>query len=144
MPLPKLTKSKAFYLRQLRFYNLGIHVVTTARHKSVTWTEDTAGRGSSEDMSFLWNFLNTSNNISSRKHFVVWPDSCGGQNKNFEMICFYQLFKLKGIFNVIGYKFFEVGYTYLDSDRDFGRIEKVLRKHGIIFDPNPNTGKFSK
>lgn len=28
------------------------------------------------------------------------------------------------------------GYTYLDADRDFGRINKVLWKHASIFDLN--------
>lgn len=99
-----------------------------------TWSEDIASRRSSEVVSFLWNFVNTSNNISTRKHFVVWSNSNAGQNKNFQMICFHQLVKLKSIFNVIDYKC--AVHTYLDSDRDFERIEKVLRKHGSIFDPN--------
>ncbi|KAL1493809.1 hypothetical protein ABEB36_009497 [Hypothenemus hampei] len=30
----------------------------------------------------------------------------------------------------------EVGHSYLDSDRDFGRIEKALRKHQNTFTPD--------
>ncbi|CAG9817182.1 unnamed protein product [Phaedon cochleariae] len=33
------------------------------------------------------------------------------------------------------HKFPVVGHSYLDSDRDFGRIEKVLRKHSTIYTP---------
>lgn len=36
-------------------------------------------------------------------------------------------------FDAIDHKFPEVGHTYLDSDRDLGRIEKVLRKHENVY-----------
>lgn len=40
-----------------------------------------------------------------------------------------------GYFKVIDHKFPEVGHSYLDSDRGFGRIEKVLRKHEAVYAP---------
>ncbi|GBM55055.1 hypothetical protein AVEN_146094-1 [Araneus ventricosus] len=43
-------------------------------------------------------------------------------------------------FKVIEHKFPEVGYSYLDSDLDFGRIEKNLRKHEAIFLPEQYRG----
>uniref|UniRef100_A0A1B6LKB9 DUF7869 domain-containing protein n=2 Tax=Graphocephala atropunctata TaxID=36148 RepID=A0A1B6LKB9_9HEMI len=52
------------------------------------------------------------------------------------MICLYQYMIHKGLFKVIEHKFPEVGHTYLDSDRDFGRIEKNLRKHQNIYSPD--------
>lgn len=43
---------------------------------------------------------------------------------------------LKNYFKVVDHKFPEVGHSYLDSDRDFGRIEQVLRKHQTIYIPD--------
>lgn len=48
------------------------------------------------------------------------------------MIVLYQYTIKKGYFKIIDHKFPEVGHSYLDSDRNFARIEKVLRKHGAV------------
>lgn len=40
---------------------------------------------------------------------------------------------LKGYFEIINYNFPEVGHSSLDSDWDFGRIEKRLRLHENIY-----------
>lgn len=137
MPLPKLTTSKAFYMRQIWFYNLGIHSISTdgVQPFMQTWTEDVAGRGSCEVASCLWNFVLNCEAVKTRDHLTIWSDSCAGQNKNFLIICFYQFLISKGIFKVIEHKFPEVGHTYLDSDRDFGRIEKVLRRNETVYTP---------
>lgn len=139
MPLPKLSTSKAFYLRQLWFYNFGIHAITVKGHQPYmfTWTEDLAGKGSNEIASSLWYFVQLSKNTTLQDvdHLVVWSDSCAGQNKNFNIISLYQYMILKGDFKIIDHKFPEVGHSYLDSDRDFGRIEKILRKNQNIYTP---------
>ncbi|XP_074039492.1 LOW QUALITY PROTEIN: uncharacterized protein [Leptinotarsa decemlineata] len=107
-------------------------------HQSImqTWTEDVPSRGSADLVSSLWNFAQTCENVKTRRKLTVWSDSCSGENKNFHMICLHQLLLLKGIFEVIDHKFPEVGHTYLDSYRDFGRIEKVLRRHSTIVTPD--------
>lgn len=139
MPLPRLITSKAFYLRQMWFYNLGIHAISTNGERGYffTWTEDVAGRGSREVTSALCTFLEFNKEcIKDKKHLIVWSDSCAGQNKNFQTICLYQYLVLKGVFSIIDHKFPEIGHSYLDSDRDFGRIEKVLRKQETIYVPD--------
>nr|CAH7753491.1 unnamed protein product [Callosobruchus chinensis] len=138
MPLPKLTTSKVFYLRQLWFYNFGIHIVAKNTEKAsfCTWTEDMANRGSAETCSSLLRYIEVDESIAAKDHLIIWSDSCAGQNKNFHMICLYQYLILKGYFRCIDNKFPEVGHTYLDSDRDFGRIEKLLRKHDTVLIPD--------
>lgn len=137
MPLPKITAGKAFYLRQMWFYNFGMHIITSKFEKGCfcSWTEDIANRGSSEICSSLLRYIEVEENIQKNSDLVIWSDSCGGQNKNFSVICLYQYLILKGYFRRIDHKFPEVGHSYLDSDRDFGRIEKVLRKHDTVFVP---------
>lgn len=134
MQLPKLTTSRAFYLRQLAFYNLGIHSISSSGVKPfmMTWTENIAKRGSDEVLSCLFEFIQNQDPI---EHLVVWSDSCAGQNKNFNLIAFYQYLILHQYCKTIDHKFPEVGHSYLDSDRDFGRIEKVLKKHEKISSP---------
>lgn len=137
MPLPRLSTSKAFYLRQLWMYNFGTHISTKETDKAVfcSWTEDQASRGSSEIFSCLLTVLELEECLNNKEHLVIWSDSCSGQNKNFLLISLYQYLIHKGLFKTIDHKFPEVGHTYLDSDRDFGRTEKNLRKHQNIYSP---------
>lgn len=131
MPLPKITTNRAFYLRQLSFYNFGIHSISTDGTISymMNWTENVAGRGANEILSCLYDFIL---NIGPKTNLEAWSDSCPGQNKNFYLIAFYQYLILHGYFKTVDHKFPEVGHSYLDSDRDFGRIEKLLKKHEKI------------
>ncbi|KAJ8875937.1 hypothetical protein PR048_023845 [Dryococelus australis] len=56
--------------------------------------------------------------VKQNDHLVNWTDSCA---------------VLEGMFKAVKYKFPEVDHMYLDSDRDFGRIEKNLRCNEVIF-----------
>nr|CAH7758580.1 unnamed protein product [Callosobruchus chinensis] len=130
MPLPKLTTSKAFYLRQMWFYNFGVHAVTAAGHQAYffNWTEDLASRGSVEIGSCILRFVQQLRDLHG--------DRFKHLNKNFNIISLYQYFILNGWFEIIDHKFPEVGHSYLDSDRDFGRIEQKLRREENIYVPD--------
>lgn len=99
MPLPKLTTSKSFYLRQLWFYNFGLNIIQKNVEIATfcTWTEDVANRGSAEVFGSLLTAIEQDDVLKSKDHLIVWSDSCSGQNKNFTLICLYQYLILKGI-----------------------------------------------
>lgn len=77
-----------------------------------TWSENVAGRGSTEVAICLYNFVYTCNE-SSKRTILLWSDSCSGQNKNFHE------------------KFPEVRL----DDQDVGWIDKVLKKRSTIYTP---------
>ncbi|CAH1114772.1 unnamed protein product [Psylliodes chrysocephalus] len=118
-------------------YNFGIHIEAKGVSKSIfcTWTENQGSKGSIDIFCSLLTAVESDEILRSKYHLIIWSDSCGGQNKNFLLICLYQYFVHKNMFKVIDHKYPEVGHTYLDSDRDFGRIEKNLRNHEVLFTP---------
>jgi len=58
MPLPKLTVSAAFYLRQLWLCNTGVHLISKQTGGPV-WNEDQGGRGVTEVGSSLLAFFSS-------------------------------------------------------------------------------------
>ena len=134
LPLPKLSTSTAFYLRQIWLYNLGIHLVSGKESRGYfqIWTESEAGRGCEEISSSLLAFLDSSH-LSGNGHLIAWSDSCAGQNKNFLIVCFWQLLVSLHRFSVVDHKFPEPGHSFLDSDRDFAQVERSVRKYENIY-----------
>ena len=57
LPVPALTHSPMFYLRQLWVYNFGIHLCSDESAIMCVWNKTIAGRGSSEIASVCWNIL---------------------------------------------------------------------------------------
>ena len=121
LPVPTLTHGSMFYLRQLWVYNFGIHNSTTGSASMFIWNESIAGRGADEICSCLDVFLEA---IPPQiKKLTCYSDSCFGQNKNFQMICFWNQQTLQR-FEQVDHKFLVRGHTYLPNDRDFSHIER--------------------
>ncbi len=119
LPVPTLTHGSMFYSRQLWVYNFGIHNSTTGSATVCLWNEAIAGNG---------DLLLPPQQYLDRlppqiKKLTVYSDSCFGQNRNFQMVCFWNQ-QLLGRFEQIDHKFLVSGHTYLPNDRDFAHIEK--------------------
>ena len=87
LPVPTLTHSSMFYLRQLWVYNFSIHVCGSGSAVMCVWNECITGRGSSEIISCLFQYFSQIRSEATK--LVCYSDSCFGQNKNFAMICFW-------------------------------------------------------
>ena len=125
LPVPTLTHGSMFYSRQLWVYNFGVHNATSGAANMYMWNEATAGRGADEVCSCIKSYLCTL--ASDIKKLTFFSDSCFGQNKNFQMVCFWNT-QVLNRFQQIDHKFLVRGHTYLPNDRDFAHIEK--RKDG--------------
>ena len=122
LPVPTLTHGAMFYLRQLWVYNFGIHNCSSGSAVMCLWNECIAGRGSNEIISCLLEYF--AHERPQAKKLICYSDSCFGQNKNTQMICFWSKLVNKGMFTRIDHKFLVRGHTYLPNDRDFAHIEK--------------------
>lgn len=133
LQLPKAPTNILFYMRNLCMFNLGIHDGSTDDGYFHTWLETTAGRGSQEIVSCILKHLNQHLKPTTET-LILWCDSCGGQNRNHILCIMLQRFlsrqaKLKEI----SIRFLCSGHSYMSCDRDFGSVEKAVRKEQEIF-----------
>ena len=133
---PLLTTNVVFYKRQLWTFNLGIHDCKTDRGHMHMWHEGVASRGSEEVGSCLLHRLRHLSSSTATK-MILYSDSCGGQNRNINMVCLWLHIVASPEFNItqIDHKFMVSGHSYLPNDRDFGSIETEKRRHSQIFTP---------
>ena len=121
LPVPTLTHGSMFYSRQLWVYNFGVHNTTTGTASMYMWNEAIASRGSDEICSCLKYHLGALSSQTTK--LTLYSDNCFGQNKNFQMLCFWNQQVLEH-FQQVDHKFLVRGHTYLPNDRDFAQIEK--------------------
>lgn len=79
-PLPKSPIQDAFYLRQIRFYSCCSAAVSSRSPVFYTWSEDQAGRGTTEIGSALIAHL-VSLFLTDKNFVRLFCDSCLGRTK---------------------------------------------------------------
>jgi len=64
-------------------------------------------------------------------------DSCGGQNRNINMVCLWLhvVSSAEYSYTTIDHKFMISGHSYLPNDRDFGSIETAKRRLSALYVP---------
>ena len=131
LPTPKLSSSPAFYKRKLWTYNFCVHDAVSETASMFVWCETTAGRGSNDIASCILQYLK--NVTVSAKTMIVFSDNCSGQNKNFNILSLWQYLVADGSFEEIIHIFPVSGHTMMPCDRDFGDIERKLRKTKCVY-----------
>lgn len=147
LAFPKLTTSVAYYKRNMYVYNFGCHNLTTDQIYMYFWDEVSGSRGSQEIGSCLLKHISKS--VSTENHLIAYSDTCGGQNRNFNIALMMMKVTQDPNLSVDTFdlKFLLSGHSYLPNDRDFGLIEKNLRRKGYLYSPQDiyavikNTGK---
>ena len=88
LPTPYLSTNVVFYKRQLSVYNLCVNEVATGRSFMHMWPETEGGRGSEDVASCLLRYVNEEKS-EDVKHIIAFSDTCGGQNRNFNVVSFW-------------------------------------------------------
>lgn len=135
LPLPKTPVQEAYYSRQIGFYNFCIVDLKGLNPKFYCWSEEQAGKGSTEISSALLHFLQNTD-FQSRRILRLFSDGCVAQNKNNIIVRTILYFMQTHTTSPteIHMHFPTRGHSFLPADRVFGRAEKVLRNKQTIIE----------
>lgn len=144
-PLPRTPIQQAFYARQIGLYNVCVMDVESQEPTFFIWTEEQAGRGSTEVASALLAYLN-SQHFSGIDHIKLFSDGCTGQNKNNHVLhaIMYYLANHNGSLKKVTLTFPVRGHSFLPADRVFGRVEKLVRKKPTMIERNEYYEEYAK
>ena len=134
-PLPKTPIQDAFYSRQLAFYAFCCTGLSSIDPTFYTWSEDQAGRGSTEIGSALLHHIQSLNFPPECNTIYLFCDGCAGQNRNAHIVhtlCHWLKTKSPKHIKTLQLTFPVRGHSFIPPDRAFGRVEKILKKHPVI------------
>ncbi len=124
--MPRLTTSIVYYLRQMNFYNFGIHIGSSGKGRFNTWLENEASRGTQEVGSCLKKSIATI--AAPVKTLILWSDSCGGQNRSIKLVLMLiHVLQHHPSLETISLRYRLSGHSFLPNDSDFGDVECALK-----------------
>ncbi|KAL7633831.1 UNVERIFIED_CONTAM: hypothetical protein RMT77_015787 [Armadillidium vulgare] len=134
LSLPYINSPVMYYKRPLWLYNFVIKTLHDNQCYTCVWVENEGKCGSREICSCILEFLN-SQDMSRVRKLSSFSDSCGGQNKNENIIAF--MMYVCQMYNVDWeHTYLESGHSNLHYDSDFVVIEKCKQKVNSIFSVN--------
>jgi len=131
LSLPFSGENQLYYKRKLNVYNFTIFDSYKNEGYCYVWDECSGKKGSAEIGTCLINYL--SHLTESVTHVSTFSDTCGGQNRNKNILAA-MLYAVNCIDNIetIDVKFMESGHSYLEADTIHGTIERH-RKYKKVF-----------
>lgn len=140
-PLPRVPDQSAYYSRQIYLYNFTIvqgsskDCLNKNTSFAYLWTENEFPKTANQIASAVYDRLNKTNFEGINTVRLV-ADGCGGQNKNSILLCMLSRWLLDNTsVKKIEIVFPITGHSFMPPDRVFGNIEKILKKHEVIIQP---------
>jgi hypothetical protein len=129
---PSLSVGALYYKRKLNVYNQTVYNLADHNVDCFVWHEGTAGRGSCEMASCLYQFMKTL--PQTVEHLILYSDTCGGQNRNinFSSMCLYAVSVLH--IKTIDHIYMESGHSQMECDSVHSTIEKA-KKNVPVYAP---------
>ncbi|XP_022204396.1 uncharacterized protein LOC111049285 [Nilaparvata lugens] len=120
--VPNITSNDAYYKRQLSVFCFNIHNLGKNDSLFYLYPESEGKKGSANVCDLLFHFVN--NYLSEQvEHLHIFADSCGGQNKNINIIRFlHYLVHTRKQFKSIQVTYPIRGHSYLECDKQMGLI----------------------
>lgn len=142
LQIPSSDVSPMYYARKVNMYKLTIYE-TPQPHKAYcfAWSELNGKRGSSEIGTCLYKWFEGMN--PEVKHITIFSDTCGGQNRNQNIVALLLYLVQKTSIDVIEHKFLESGHSYMEVDSMHSAIEKE-KKYQPVYVVNDWLSIFKK
>lgn len=124
LKLPNISTNDVYYKRQLSYYLFNIHILSNSKSVFYVYDETTAKKGSDEVSSMLYDFImfHLPNTV---RHLTIFCDSCGGQNKNYNVFRFlYYMVHQRKLLDTVNVIFPVRGHSYMECDRNMALVNQ--------------------
>jgi len=124
LPIPNISTNDVYYRRQLSFYLFNVHILSNGFSTFYCYDQTVGSKGSDNVVSMLHHFF-TKVLSPQVRDIHIFADSCGGQNKNINVIRYlhYCTVVVKR-FDSITVTFPVRGHSYMECDKNMALINQ--------------------